>query len=659
MSLAGFAAIAGVFVRFWDLGSAPLAIDEYYIGTSILNIVERGLPEFACGGIYPRGLITQYLTVPLLHLGASLEFSVRFWPAIASVLTIVGVWHIGNLAGGRLVGSIAVILTSLSLWEIEFGRFGRMYAPYQAMFVWYAYFQIQHLVGGREGARWAYLGISALSIVEFSGAVFLLIFNFLPLVWRDKKWTPLHLTVASVVLAFGVAFHRTDFRSIGVASDLIPDGTSASDVAAAILLPIQLPILPDNPLPILFCGLAVFCSAIFRFRQQIFIRHPAAIFWLLATICLSFGLLGAGAALIVAGIFLNLPLPALEKRLGVRDWLTYLFLLVFGWAVVLLANFHLGGADFGYSVRSSVKYMFDYPNVYRWILRPWLDAIPATTATMSILILPVVWRVFRSSDDRGKKSTATLGYLLATVILSSLLVASLWQPSPQTRYSFFLYPLIIVMASAGIAAVATSVRLQDRARILVPLAAIGILFLGTEDYSVRHMANINEPEYRFRTAYDFEQGMHYYFRWDFRGVAEYVNSHLGTGDSVITFADVVPHYLDRTDGVFFRADSPNHGNVSACNGTLHVWSNAPLLDRDVDVQQLIEETKGQVWMIMRRPADAYHDPLESSLVEAYALQPQFTSQDGNLIVYKIDPRDLGSQQQRVGRLTSTQSETVF
>jgi hypothetical protein len=104
----------------------------------------------------------------------------------------------------------------------------------------------------------------------------------------------------------------------------------------------------------------------------------------------------------------------------------------------------------------------------------------------------------------------------------------------------------------------------------------------------------------------------------------------------MTFADVLPHYLDRTDGAFQREGTGHHEGVWACNGTRHVWSNAPLLDREVEVQQLIENTTGRVWMIMRTPAVIYHDPLESALVQRYGLQPVFTSQDGHLEVYRID-----------------------
>src|SRR5688500_7270491 len=115
-TLAGAALAAGIFFRRWELGGAPLAFDEIYLGTSILNTAQRGLPEFECGGLYTRAVLMQYLSVPLLELGGSLEFAVRFWPAVAGIMAIVAVWRIGRLAGGHVAAAIAVCLMSLSLW---------------------------------------------------------------------------------------------------------------------------------------------------------------------------------------------------------------------------------------------------------------------------------------------------------------------------------------------------------------------------------------------------------------------------------------------------------------------------------------------------------------------------------------------------------------
>jgi hypothetical protein len=44
----------GLFVRFDDLGSHPLSVDEYYSVTGVQYILEKGVPVFPTGGYYLR-----------------------------------------------------------------------------------------------------------------------------------------------------------------------------------------------------------------------------------------------------------------------------------------------------------------------------------------------------------------------------------------------------------------------------------------------------------------------------------------------------------------------------------------------------------------------------------------------------------------------------
>lgn len=631
--LAAFAFAIGIFIRFWDLGGAPLAVDEYYLGRSILNIAERGLPQFECGGYYTRGLLLQYMSLPLLQFGASLEFSVRFWPVLASILTIVGVWRIGRTLGGHQVAAIAVILISLSVWEIEFARFGRMYAPFQAVFVWYIYFQIRHLVNGQSGARWWYLGLSAVAIFIFAGASFLLVLNFLALVWRGKKWTVLHLVASSILLIFGVKYYSSDFRYLGVTSDSLPP-EAGSD--SGLSLPINSPVLPDSPLLLLVAGLLISGLAFWRFRHLIFFRHPATLFWTVAALCLGFGMVGLAAGLVVAGVLLKLPLPTWQNGSGPLPRPASLVALIVVWAALLVGTFLFSGADLPTSLKNSLRYLFDYPDLYYLIVRPWLGAIPVTTIALTLLAAPVFWMVLRSGRSDDSSDTSVLRYLLGALIILLLLAAFFYQPYAITRYTYFLHPLIAIIAAAGIVEITRRFASRSWSRSLVSLAFLAMLAILAEDYSIRHLANINEPEFRYRTAYDGRRSAHYYLRWDFRGAAEYVNSHLRPDDTVIVFDQPLPHYLKRTDGAFVRQGTDIHTLVWACNGTRHLWSNAPLLDRDVEVQEKIDRTKGRVWLVMRTAAVPWLDKLESTLVRQYALTPEFTSQDGHLAVYRID-----------------------
>src|SRR5262245_51357277 len=63
------AVLAGIVVRFKGLATWPLAVDEYYLARSVENVLRTGAPIYDCGGLYPRGLLIQYLSAFLQHTG--------------------------------------------------------------------------------------------------------------------------------------------------------------------------------------------------------------------------------------------------------------------------------------------------------------------------------------------------------------------------------------------------------------------------------------------------------------------------------------------------------------------------------------------------------------------------------------------------------------
>ena len=82
------ALIGGVYFRLKGLGKPPFAIDEYYIATSVQNILKHGLPQFECGGYYVRGLLLQYLAVPFFKYGSNDEFFFRLITVFFNLLTV-------------------------------------------------------------------------------------------------------------------------------------------------------------------------------------------------------------------------------------------------------------------------------------------------------------------------------------------------------------------------------------------------------------------------------------------------------------------------------------------------------------------------------------------------------------------------------------------
>jgi hypothetical protein len=565
--------------------------------------------------------------VPLLFFGASLEFAARFWPAVTSLLSIAAVWRIARLAGGIKTAVVATILASLSVWEIEFARFGRMYAPFQAVFLWYVYFQILHLVRGQSAARWAYLALSATSILIYAGASFLLAFNFLALLWPGKRWSFGHLIVATALLFAGAAFFMTDFRHLGVAADAIP----ATVHTEAMSLPINIPILPDLILPVLVLGLFFLSLMLWRYRPTIRLSHPSVTYWAFAATSVGFGLFGLALGLLIAGLLIQLPSPLVNERPPP----TFMgFVLVAIWPAVLTGLFWFGGDGLWVSAKDAVSYTFNYPDVYHLVVRPWLQAIPVTTLMLASLAVPQVWVLLAKPHPQNPDELTVQRYVAASLILLFMLSALFYQPYTITRYTYFLYPLLLVFAATSITYWSAFLFKRPPLRAAGIMVPVLLLFIFAEDFRPNHLVDINEPHIRYRTAYDEERATHYYPRWDFRGAASFVNERQAPDDTIITFSEPLPHYLRRTSGIYIEKGSKKESNVWACDGTRDLWSNAPLVD-DEAVLRLIGQANGDVWLIMRTEAYRWRYPLEALLPRQYALKPEFISQDGHLAVYRL------------------------
>jgi hypothetical protein len=580
----------------------------------------------------------QYLSVVPVFLGANLEFAVRLIPAIASLLTLAAIWKLAHRAGGMNVACIAVALSSLSLWEIEFARFGRMYSPFQAMFLWYAWFQLKHLLDRDRVAQVLYLILSGVSIFIYAGAALLLALNFLPLLWPGKRWDARNLVISSGLMFFGLYYYRTDFRFMGIPESLLPPGPtiddSATTTAPPISLPIEIPFLPGTGFTIIAVGLFVFAILVWGHRRNLKLAHPSAILWLLTAVVTSFGLIAFGVALAFIAVLLRVPLPIqnTEDMRGqlVRNYAPGLVVLT----TIIFLNVVAVGPDFISAAKNALNYLFNYPDVYYKILQPWLSAIPITTVLLAALIAPLF--LLSLGDNRiNSGQLDPTRYLFSILIVLVLLVGALKQPYISTRYTYFLYPILLVLASVSIRELTrkTFQTAPRRARWII--ISIPVLFLFTEDFSAKHLIRINEPDIRFRLQYSHALSAHYYNRWDFRNTGDYINRQISPGEDVIVFHQALAHYLHQIDGIFIRKGSTIHSIVWGCGGTRELWSNAPLLDENHEVYERIMSGVKGTWLIMHTPQDPWRDPLETELIDRFELEPRYISIDGNLAVYYL------------------------
>ena len=79
------------------------------------------------------------MTIPFLAIGISPEASLRFVTIVSNLGMLPAAYLLSRRLGGFRIAAATVTILALSTWEIEMARFGRMYAPFQAIFMWYLY----------------------------------------------------------------------------------------------------------------------------------------------------------------------------------------------------------------------------------------------------------------------------------------------------------------------------------------------------------------------------------------------------------------------------------------------------------------------------------------------------------------------------------------
>jgi hypothetical protein len=448
-------------------------------------------------------------------------------------------------------------------------------------------------------------------------------------------------------MIFGLYYYGIDFRFKGIPYDQLPPSPTINETALSsgpsLPIPVDAPYFSGSGLFLVILGAIVCGLLLWSQYKNTKLAHPSALLWLFALVAICFGLIAFGIALVLVGLLSQAPLPLKNTQQLPRQIVNVYAPGLVVVAALFFLSFTLTAPDFVVAAKSALNYLLNYPNVYYKVVRPWLLAIPVTTIVMATMLIPLLWVSLAPSKERSSSLTSTR-YLFSILIGLALMVGLLDQPYRISRYTYFLYPVVLVLASISIVQIAQHVEHRYGLRSpLVLIAAFGILVL-TEDFGITHLVRINDPVVRYRLDYNDDLAAHYYKRWDIRGVAEYTNQHLGPDDRVLVFHQSLAHYLDQTDGIFVRKGSKIHSIIWGCGGTRELWSNASLLDEDHEVYEIIETNKAATWLIMHTQEYRSRDPLEADLIETFDLKPSYTSVDGNLAVYRVSGEEVELQE---------------
>lgn len=586
----------GIFARFKGLGAAPLAVDEYFVVRSTQNLLHHGWPVFDCGGVYSRGLILQYLTALLARLGLPIDVAPRLISAVSSLLALPAAFILGRRIHSRTVGLLAVVILALSVWETEIGRFGRMYAPFQAVFLWYLVYFLRRTVDRDARADWPMIILTLLATLLWEGGVFLALANFLPVFLQERsvnlskrEWAGLVKFV--LVCAASYWFVTTDFRMLGgsAALPLDYDPTAANNNGASLGESASLwtALLARRTwLALFLVPLAASAWA----ARTVWLRRETALSAAVLSAALAAGL--GHQFLAVAAI---LTLAAVLRFASPVQLTSHAARTVYG-ALAICALFWLGfmgstwtpptDGMFWKKALSFALPLTSQPDFLNQVVRPWASAVPMLGLGLLLLVSTGVVRVLRRDEPGISDERAVIA-----VFLCMLLAACASDtPRHETRYVFFLYPVAVLIALTSIT------RLTDHltrgstraAATLTPLLGLG-LFMLSEDFQPRHLLTIDRPATVFRLNLSPAQQSHLVTRDNSPALAQWLHQHTA-GDVVVSAYQSLDYYYPKTDFFYVERSDYNFESYSCRYGTVDRWSNRPLLQSAQGIAALLSET---------------------------------------------------------------------
>ena len=634
----------GAWARLRNLGAASLAVDEYYLLEAINNILRTGVPEWICGGFYTRGLLHQYLSAALISSGAfSPEVALRLPSVVSGAAAILGAYLLALRVGGKNVALVVAAILSVSLWEVEFARFGRMYALFQALTMFYALAAVRFLNESRRESFWWMLGLSAAGVLSHEGGILLVALTAIAAAIRPRNVSVAQLIAGLAMLAGAALFLTTDFRFMGVANPysnvLIATAADPGDSGV-----VDLPVL--YPLP---TGLRVVLVVLALSGAFVLIRR-----YLNDARVTAWDRVLAGSAIALIGVMVALQLYLLAalllgcavtlQLLDFRKMVQRRFLgPALGTAAALLVAGTGGavanalvtsdGGTVAASIIGLIKEGLRYPDLFLKVWVPWRGVMPGLGVAIVVVSIAAVLSVLMSQRESHKDR----GYVLLFGITLTLLVgaASAHQPYYATRYTFFLYPLFMVMLVQGVVVLANRWT-AGRVHAAIPVALVGLLFLASVDFKPGHLLHIDRPEYLYRTGYDIALQEHLNRRWDFRSVGDALNAGARPEDLVIsTVYPVMPYYSSLIDLVYLDHSSQRIWAVSACAGQRDLWSNLPLKFDPDELREIVQTAKRPVWIALMTDGHSAQTKIEAELLATYGKSEVFRSIDGYVALLRI------------------------
>jgi hypothetical protein len=535
------------------------------------------LPRFLCGGFYTRGVIYQYAVAALRLSGTAPEWSARFVSALSSLPALPAAYLLGRRLHGRALGLLLVIALAVSVWEIETARFARMYAPFQSVFLWYVWFFLRYTVDRKRPALIGMVALSILGVMTWEGGALLGIANLLPpllessqrrLRGRDCAYLGLMTLLLGILVAA-----TTDLR--GAPSAAPPPAPSAHFPASTAALAAYLP-HPGWMLALGLVSVPLLLTAVpwlWSLRER-WIGAAGLSVALLAAVAHQFVLSASVLLLLLLADVVNprdlrqpAALPYLALLLYCLGFWVAFGIATHAWTLTTLEVSSLSGRWLGF-----LEQLTGYPRVFGEVLRPWARTLPYLSLGVALLLGLLSLQALTQS----RAQAASTRVLLVLLIVLLLAVGARSPGRVETRYTYFLYPLVMLLCFEALLRLARALT-TGQAGWVIGAGLCLLFFCVTEDFRPRHILRIDSRQINFRMGMSAVLAAHYYPRSDYRLVAQWVDGVRRPGDTVMSDVPPVDLYYPATNAVYLPDGDERYDDFVCLRNDTDRWTNLPLI----------------------------------------------------------------------------------
>ncbi len=176
-----------------------------------------------------------------------------------------------------------------------------------------------------------------------------------------------------------------------------------------------------------------------------------------------------------------------------------------------------------------------------------------------------------------KSKYPKIRFLTGLLVFLALLSSVPKLPYQETRYTFFIVPLLIILVNYSIYLLFDKLIRRGEIRNVFYAAVILFAFFISKDFSAYHLINIDSAEVNYRMIYPNKYKVHLYRRWDVKTPTDYVKEHMDENDIIIINENSPEFYLPKVDYFSFDYKHKAFLAISVKKGTRERWSNAKMI----------------------------------------------------------------------------------